>query len=112
MCDIGSVCKQSGRTTGRLGSTGLLAMPSEGRRSRHSGAFLPRQPQPGLDANSDDYGPATTCRRMDLVAAAGALRDRRLRDRRERADTSVRSTGLGVATSVTRSGMCRGLLFD
>jgi hypothetical protein len=26
-----------------------------------------------------------------------ALRDRRLRDRRERADASVRSTGLGVA---------------
>ena len=34
-------------------------------------------------------------------------RDRRSRDRRERADASVRSTGLGVATSASRRGMCK-----
>jgi hypothetical protein len=28
--------------------------------------------QPGLDTASDDYGPAATCRSMDLAAAAGA----------------------------------------
>ncbi len=56
------MCKQSGCTTGRLGSTGLLAMPSEGRHSRHSGAYLPQLLQLGLDTISDDYGPATTCR--------------------------------------------------
>jgi hypothetical protein len=76
ICDIRSVCEQSGRTTGRLGSvrgsTGLRAMPSEGRRSRHSGAYLPQLPQPGPDTISDDYGPDTACRRMDLAAAAGA----------------------------------------
>jgi hypothetical protein len=36
ICDIRSFGEQSGRTTGRLGSTGLRAMPSEGRHSRHS----------------------------------------------------------------------------
>ena len=88
----------------------------------------------GLDTISDDYGPATTCRRMDLAAAAGAratrlsllwaeqladegwsdtaLRDRRLRDRREWADASVQSTGLGVATSASRRGMCRIYCLD
>ncbi len=102
ICDICSVCEQSGRTTGRLGSTGLRAMISEGRRSRHSGAYLPQLPQPGLDTISDDYEPAASCRRMALAAATGAratrmkladegrsdtvLWDRRLRDRRERAD--------------------------
>jgi hypothetical protein len=54
------------------GPTGLRAMPSEGRRSRHSGAYLPQLPQQAPDTISDDYGPATTCRRMDLAAAAGA----------------------------------------
>jgi hypothetical protein len=44
-------------------------MPSEG---GHSGAYLPQQPQPGLNTINDDYGPATSCRRMDLAAAAGA----------------------------------------
>jgi hypothetical protein len=38
ICDSRSLCEQSGRTTGRLGSTGLRAMPSEGRHSRHSRA--------------------------------------------------------------------------
>ena len=38
ICDIRSFGEQSRRTTGRLGSTGLLAMPSEGQHSRHSGA--------------------------------------------------------------------------
>ncbi len=33
------------------------------------------------------------------------LRDRRLRDRRERADASVRSTGLGEYCKSTRRGM-------
>ncbi len=62
ICDIRSFKfgEQSGRTTGRLGSTGLLAMPSEGWHT------------PGLDTNSDDYGPAATCRSMDLAATAGA----------------------------------------
>ncbi len=38
ICDIRSFGEQPGRTTGRLGSTGLRAMPLEGRHSRHSGA--------------------------------------------------------------------------
>ncbi len=38
VCDLRSVCEQSGRTTGRLGSMGLRAMPSEGRHCRHSRA--------------------------------------------------------------------------
>jgi hypothetical protein len=44
-------------------------MPSKGRHSRHSGASTT---QPGLGTTSDDYGPAATCRSMDLAAAAGA----------------------------------------
>ncbi len=91
-------------------------MPSEGRHSRHSGASTAEN-APGLDTTSDYYGPAATCRSMDLAAAAGARAtridygpaiqladevprteatpcdgDRRLRDRRERADASVLST--------------------
>ena len=62
--------EQSGRTTGRLGSTGLRAMPSEGRHSRHSGASTTATA--GLSTISDDYGPAAIRRSMDLAAAAGA----------------------------------------
>ncbi len=40
-------------------------MPSEGLHSRHSGAYILQLPQQGLDTISDDYGLATTCRRMD-----------------------------------------------
>ena len=36
VCDIRSIGEQSGRTAGRLGSTGLQAMPPEGRHSWHS----------------------------------------------------------------------------
>ncbi len=32
--------------------------------------LLPQLPQPGLCTTSDDYGPAATCRSMDLAAAA------------------------------------------
>jgi hypothetical protein len=64
ICDIRSSGEQSGLTTGRLGSTGLRAMPSEGRHSRHSGASTADN-APRLDTISDDYGPAT-CRSMDL----------------------------------------------
>jgi hypothetical protein len=32
--------------------------------------------QPGLGTTSDDYGPAVTCRSMDLAAAAGACATR------------------------------------
>jgi hypothetical protein len=39
---IRSFGEQSGRTTGRLGSTGLRAMPLSGRHSRHSGSFYRR----------------------------------------------------------------------
>ncbi len=41
ICKIRSFGEQSGRTTGRLGSTGLRAMPSEGRHSRPFHSFLP-----------------------------------------------------------------------
>ncbi len=62
---------QSGRTTGLLRSTGLWA------RDGAAGTQEPtyrnyRSRAPGLATVSDDYGPATTCRRMDLAAAAGA----------------------------------------
>jgi hypothetical protein len=33
---------------------------------------LPQKTQPGLGTTRDDYGPAATCRSMDLAAAAGA----------------------------------------
>jgi hypothetical protein len=104
---------------GRLGSTGLPVMPSERQQSWHSGAYLQQLQQPSLDTISDDYGPATSCRRLDIAAAARArathmsllwacwsswrmragataLRDRRLRDRRERADMPVQSPGLAT----------------
>jgi hypothetical protein len=38
--------------------------------------LLPQLPQPGLGTISDDYGPAATCRSMDLAAAAGARANR------------------------------------
>ncbi len=75
ICYIRSFGEQSGRTMGRLGSTGLQAMPSEGRHSK----LLPQLPQPGLGTISDDYGQAATCRSMDLAAAAGARATRRSR---------------------------------
>ena len=90
--------------------------------------LLPKLPQPDLGTISDDYGPAAICWSMDLAAAAGPARlarvdygpamqladedrsdavrrDRRLRDRRERADASGRSTGLGEHCKSTRRGM-------
>jgi hypothetical protein len=48
--DIRKIGEQSGRNTGRLGSTGR-------RHSWHSGAHLPLLTSPGLDTVSDDYGP-------------------------------------------------------
>jgi hypothetical protein len=57
VCDIRCICELSGRTTGRFGSTGLRAMPSEGRHSRHSGAHPPLLPSPGNATISGDYGP-------------------------------------------------------
>jgi hypothetical protein len=130
VCDIRSVCEPSGRTNSRLRSTGLPAMPSEGRHSRHSVCCQPLLPPPGSPSDvgspepdwgaafmqraarredevlgepwqvgpaadlrirririrsirdrdaspeistlSDDYGPAASCRRMDLAAAPGA----------------------------------------
>ncbi len=104
------------------------------RRDGTAGApeLLPQLPQPGLGTISDDYGPAATCRSMVLAAAARAratrmsrLRahwagdaaggrgterrraKRRLRDRRERADASIRSTGRGEHCKSTRRGMCK-----
>ena len=35
--------------------------------------LLQQIPQPGLGTISDDYGPAATCRSMDLAAADGAV---------------------------------------
>ena len=45
--DIRSIGEQSGRTTGRLGFTGLQSVPSEGRHSWHSGAHPPLPSSPG-----------------------------------------------------------------
>ena len=55
--DIRSSGEQSGRTTGRLGSTGLQSVPSEGRHSWHSGAHPPPPSSPGRVTLSEDYGP-------------------------------------------------------
>ncbi len=44
-------------------------MPSEGRHSRQSGAYFPQLQQQGLNTISNNYGVATTCRRMYLAAA-------------------------------------------
>ncbi len=41
--------------------------------------LLPQLPQPGLSTISDYYGPAVTCRSMDLAAAAGARATRKSR---------------------------------
>ena len=79
MRDIGSIGEQSGRTTGRLGSTGLQAVPSEGKHSWHSGAHHPPPPSsPGRVTLSDDYGPGRSSRRMDLAAAAAGDRVTRI----------------------------------
>ena len=57
VCNIRSIGEKSGSTTGRLGSTGLQAMPSEGRHSWHSGAHPPPSSSPGRVTLSEDYGP-------------------------------------------------------
>jgi hypothetical protein len=68
ICDIRSFGEQSGRTTGRLRSTDLRPC-----HRRDGTAGTPELlPQPGLGTNSDDYGPAATCRSMDLATTAGA----------------------------------------
>jgi hypothetical protein len=61
VCDIKSVCKQSGCTVGRLGSTGLLTMPSKGLHSRHSGDYLQLIQQQGPATINDNYGQAGSC---------------------------------------------------
>jgi hypothetical protein len=132
ICDIRSVCKQLGRTTGRLGSTGLRAMPLEGRQSRHSGAHLQQLPQQGLDTINDDCRPSVSCQRMDLAAAAGSratcmswltvgrcsssrtragATQRYRTDGRELADASVRSTGLGECCKLLDTACAGYLLF-
>ncbi len=92
--------------------------------------------QPGLGTISDDYGPAATCRSMDLAAAVGARatrmsqlhgpamqlvdedrsdavrRDRRLRDRRERADTSVLEHGTRIAVQVNSTRHALGIYYS
>jgi hypothetical protein len=103
-----------------------------GTHSRHSGAYQPLLPPPGL---SDDYGPAASCRRIDLAAAAGARATRMSllwagwSSWRTRAGATPRYgtddyatagsgptrqsvwstgvTGLGVAASASRRSMCR-----
>jgi hypothetical protein len=62
-CDIKSFCEQSGRTTGRLGSTGLRAMPSEGRHSRHSGASIADN-APGLPSPETDTTFVDNCNKL------------------------------------------------
>ena len=67
--NIRSIGEQSGRTTGRLGSTGLLqAMPSEGRHSWHSRAHPPPLLSPGRVTLREDYGPGVN------AAAAGEFK--------------------------------------
>jgi hypothetical protein len=100
----GAFGEQSGRTTGRLGSTGLRAMPSEGWHSR-----LPLLQPPGLDTISVRCGPAKQL--ADEGRSDAALRNRRLRDRRERADASVRSTGLGEWRNLLDAACAGYLLF-
>ncbi len=101
-------------------------MASEGRHSRHSVSYLPLLPSPGLDTISDYHGPAaedvprrrrrgprdsheSAVGRLEQLADEGwsdtVQRDRRLRDRRERADASVRSTGLGRLPRASRCSM-------
>ncbi len=74
ICDIRSFGEQSGRTTGRLGSTGLRAMPSD---TAGTPELLPQLSQPGLGTISDDYGPAAIRRSKDLATAAGARATRK-----------------------------------
>jgi hypothetical protein len=111
ICAIRSFDEPSGRTTARLGSTGLRAMPSEGRRSRHSGASTADN-APGLGTISDDYGQAANCRSKDLAAAAGAhatrmsrvragdaAGGRELERRRAMGPTTTRQQGAGRCVS-------------
>ena len=87
--------------------------------------LLPQLSQPDLGTISDDYGPAAIRRSMDLAAAAGASatrksqdrsnavrRDRRLRDRRERADASVREHGTRRALQVNSTRHALGIYYS
>ena len=99
--------------------------------------LLPQLPQPGLGTISDDYGPAAICRSMDLAAAPppgparlarvdygpamqladedrsdAVRRDRRLRNRLERADASVREHGTRKAMQVNLTRHALGIYYS
>jgi hypothetical protein len=71
ICDMRSVCEQSGPI---LANSDLQAYGPCHRRDGTAGTpeLLPQITQPGLGTTSDDYGPAATCRSMNLASAAGA----------------------------------------
>ncbi len=83
--------------------------------------LLPQLQQPGLGTISDDYGPAATCRSMDLAATAGARATRMSRLRagdasggrgpeRRRATGPTTTTGYATAGSgPTRQSGSTGL---
>ncbi len=74
-------------------------------RQRSVGAWTSPPPQEPARLARVDYWPAMQL--VDEDRSDAVRRDRRLRNHRERADASVRSTGLGVATSASRRGMCK-----
>ena len=126
--DIRSIGEQSGRTTGRLGSTGLQSVPSEGRHSWHSGAHPPPPSSPGRVTLSEYYGPGVaaggwtspppppgsarlaTCRKSLVGRTPNPASERTERPRRhhatfrEQAEASVRCTGLRVTSNRRRHG--------
>ncbi len=78
--DLGNEAQQEGRFTSRQPYTRSLfplyftILPQQTLRE-----LLLQLPQPGLGTISADYGPAATCRSMDLAAAAGARATRKSR---------------------------------
>jgi hypothetical protein len=121
-----SICKQSGRTLGRLGSSGLGAMPSEGLQSCQSGANLHPPSSPGCATINDDYGPGEAARRWTSPPPPpGSARLARVccgpdraaggrgpeRSRCKRTQRLARCTGLG-ANLVSVTGACAGYLMS
>jgi hypothetical protein len=108
--------EQSGHTMGRLRSTGLQAMPSEGRHSWHSGAHPPPLSSPDhvRVTLSDDYGPGVAVEQLADVGRS----DPELRGLNDHASTGSGPTRqsdardskpLHVSVAGTRAGC---LIFD
>ena len=109
--DIRSIGEQSGRTTGRLGSTGLQSVPLEGRHSWHSGAH----PPPPCHRRSRDSNESVAVRSDSEQLADVGRSDLELRGLNDYASTGNGPTrqsdardseSLLVSVAVARAGYC------